>query len=231
MKLYKVIILVGATIILKGAETNLKAQSIIPTDGMITHNDAPRPCIVVDIEPDPSTLKHAWADYLKENHGLKLKGLGFLSNKDLLSAEEVVITQISPKTINFYTSIFGTQSGSEMKVFASYEYDVYLDRESSPNEFNGLMNIVEHFIKIYLPVYHQDKIEALEHQIGSLLKEQNELQENIANSSNKIDELSSEIIKMQKELEANETEFKLAQKKLKDRKAKLVRIKGQIVQM
>ena len=68
----------------------INAQSQIQSfESTIEHNDAQRPCIQVNLDPEPKTLKKAWKNYLKDNYGVKLKGIGFFSNKDLLSAEEV----------------------------------------------------------------------------------------------------------------------------------------------
>ncbi|MET6991738.1 hypothetical protein [Sediminicola arcticus] len=97
---------------------SIYAQTIVTKNGAITHNNELRPCIVVSLDPKPDDLKEAWRDYLNDTYDFKLKGIGFLQNKDLLSAEEVTIKKISSNKIEFYTNIVENELGSEMMVFA-----------------------------------------------------------------------------------------------------------------
>ena len=77
------------------------SQMQLPQKSTVQHNDASRPCIRAIVHPEPKPLKKAWKDYLKETHDFKIRGIGFLSNKDLLSAEKVVVERISKKRNGF----------------------------------------------------------------------------------------------------------------------------------
>src|SRR5690554_7936004 len=66
------------------------AQAVTLKDGIIMHNKSQRPSIFVNIDPEPKPLKKAWKSFLKDNYDFKIKGIGFLSNKDLRSEERRV---------------------------------------------------------------------------------------------------------------------------------------------
>src|SRR5690554_4462017 len=104
------------------------AQAVTPKDGIIMHNKSQRPSIFVNIDPEPKPLKKAWKSFLKDNYDFKIKGIGFLSNKDLLYAEDLVIEKISPKRMNFYTKIVENEVGSEMTVFGSLVYKINMNK-------------------------------------------------------------------------------------------------------
>lgn len=153
------------------AAQHLSAQSTLPYAGTIVHNNAARPCLVVNVDPEPDLLKDAWRDFLKENYDFKLKGIGFLSNKGLLSAEQVVVGQLSSKEMDFYIHVIEDENGSEMKVFAAFGYDMYVDSISMPAEYRELKTILERFLRNYLPEYHQELIEEKEKRVRELSTE------------------------------------------------------------
>lgn len=141
------------------AAQHLYAQSTLPYAGTIIHNNAVRPCLVVSVDPEPDLLKKAWRGFLKDNYDFKLKGIGFLRNKDLLSAEQVVVEQVSSKEMDFYTHVIEDENGSEMKVFVAFGYDMYVDSISMHAEYWELNTILKRFLRNYLPKYHQELIE------------------------------------------------------------------------
>lgn len=204
------------------------AQSSIQSfDATIDFDNAQRPCIQVNLDPEPKTLKNAWRDYLKDNYDFKLKGIGFLSNKDLLSAEAITVNQISSKAIDFYTHIVEDENGSEMKVFVRHGYDIYITKKSYPNEYTVLHDALESFIKSYLPIYYEDKINDTEKRVNELIEERNDLNKEINENSNKIEKLKNEIKQKEEELKSKKTKLEATEKKLKKRKEKWERIRIQ----
>lgn len=206
-------------------------SSIQPFDATFEHDDAQRPCIQVNIDPEPKTLKNAWKDYLNDKHDFKLKGIGFLSNKDLLSAEEVKVESISSKEMDFYTHIDEDDNGSEMKVFVRYGYDIYLNRESNPDEYLILNQMVEDFLKSYLPKYYQGKISDTEKRVEELTDESKKLKEDIADNAKEIEKRKKEIKDLEKEMETNSKQLESSSRKLIKRKDKLKRIKSQLKEL
>jgi hypothetical protein len=192
-----------------------------PFESTINFDDAMRPCIQLNMDPEPKTLKKAWKEYLKENYDFKLKGIGFLTNKDLLSAEEVNVELISPNAMDFYTKVIEVENGSEMKVFARHGYDIYISKASSPAEYLALNGIVEGFVKSYLPEYYKNQIEETEKRIETLTDKTNEIKDNIADNTSEIENLKKETEELKKEMVTNNDQLKAAESKLIIRKEKL----------
>lgn len=225
MKIIKITLLLLISI----AAPQLSAQtSIIPIDATVNFDNDQRPCIQTNLDPEPKTLKKAWRNYLKDNYDFKLKGIGFLSNKDLLSAEKIIVPQISSDAMDFYTQILEDENGSEMKVFVRHGYDIYINKNNYPNEYKTLHEILENFIKFYIPKYHQNKINDTEKRIEKLTDETEDLQEDISDNTSTIANLKKEIEKLEDELKSNTEMLETANKKLIKRNAKLIRIKNQI---
>jgi len=207
----------------------MNAQTSIETyDSTIKFDKEQRPCLQLNLDPEPKTLKDAWRDYLKDNYDFKLKGIGFLSNKDLLSAEEIMVPQISSKTMDFYTNIEEDENGSEMKVFARHGYDIYISKKNYPDEYDVLREVIDGFIKQYLPTYYEGRVNDTEERIEKLQDETKDLKKEINNGTDSIAKLKKEIEDLEKKLETNNEALEVANKKLIKRNEKLERIKKQI---
>jgi hypothetical protein len=70
-----------------GIQTYVYGQQIKPSESFIVHEDVPRSCWVVNLDPEPKTLKKAWKDYVKDEFDISMKGFGLFLKKDLLFAE------------------------------------------------------------------------------------------------------------------------------------------------
>ena len=141
---------------------------LTPVESTIEFDKAQRPCLSVNLDPEPKTLKKAWRDYLKDNYDFKLKGIGFLRNKDLLSAEEIVVEELSSSQMDFYTKVIENESGSEMSVFVRYGYDIYISKSTHPDQFIKLKSMMEGFMKQYLPTYYAGQLKDTEKRVEEL---------------------------------------------------------------
>lgn len=206
------------------------AQAVTPKDGIIMHNKSQRPSIFVNIDPEPKPLKKAWKSFLKDNYDFKIKGIGFLSNKDLLYAEDLVIEKISPKRMNFYTKIVENEVGSEMTVFGSFGYDIYIDKNETPEEYKMMNQILNEFLNSYLPNYYKNQVKNTEKKVKKLSKEVKGLNKDISKNNKKTKKLAKEIEELTKEAAEKEEELETATIKLKERKSKLERIKKKLNQ-
>nr|WP_299205946.1 hypothetical protein [uncultured Brumimicrobium sp.] len=206
------------------------AQAVTPKDGIIMHNKSQRPSIFVNIDPEPKPLKKAWKSFLKDNYDFKIKGIGFLSNKDLLYAEDLVIEKISPKRMNFYTKIVENEVGSEMTVFGSFGYDIYIDKNETPEEYKVMNQMLTEFLNSYLPDYYKNQVKDTEKKVKKLSKEVKGLNKDISKNNKKTKKLAKEIEELTKEAAEKEEELETATIKLKERKSKLERIKKKLNQ-
>lgn len=206
-------------------------SSIQATDAFVDFDGAQRPCLQLHLDPEPKTLKKAWKDYLQDHYDLKLKGIGFLSNKDLLSAEEQNVAQISSKLLDFYTQIVEDQNGSEMKVFVRYGYDIYMTEANNPNDYAAVHGIINDFLKFYLPKYYQEKINDTEKRVEELVKETSKLNEEIADDTEKISVLKQEIEEMEATLKTKNELLESTNEKLTMRTHKMERMRTQLRQL
>lgn len=207
----------------------VNAQALIqPFETTMNYDNGQRPCLQLNLDPEPKALKHAWRDYLKDNYNFKLKGIGFLRNKDLLNSDEIIVPQISSNAIDFFTHIVEDQNGSEMKVFVRHGYDIYISQENYPNEYAALKEILESFIKFYLPQYYEGKVIETEKRITKLTDETNDLQKEIADDSSRIVKMKKEITDFEKKLESNIERLEVKNKELIKRTEKLDKIRNQL---
>jgi len=204
------------------------AQDSTPKDGTIEHNGNTRPSIYVHLDPEPKPLKKAWKSFLKDNYDFKIKGIGFLSNKDLLYGEDVVIEKLSSKRMNFYTKIVEDEVGSVMTVFGSFGYDIYIDKNETPEEYRIMNKMLDDFLNSYLPKYYNDQVKDTEKKVKKLSKEVKGLNKDISKNNKKTEKLSKEIEELTEEASEKETELESASTKLQERKSKLERIKQKL---
>ena len=212
------------TILLISYSSIIIAQDIEIKPGTVEHNEGLRPCIVVHLDPEPKTLKKKWKTYLKENYDFKLKGIGFLTNKDLLKSEDIVVDDISPKRLDFYTKIIEDEVGSEMKVFASFGYDIYVDKQETPEAYETMKKMLNDFLKSYLPKYYKSEVKESKKKVKKLTKQVKNLKKDISKNKEEIEDLKKEIDELTEEVSEKETKLEEATIKLKQRKLKLERI-------
>lgn len=206
---------------------NLNAQNVTIEDGTIKHNDAERPCLVVELDPEPKPLKKAWKSFLKDNYDFKIKGIGFLTNKDLLYAEDLVVEQISAKRIDFYTRIVENEVGSQMQVFIAFGYDIYVDKNEMPEEYKVMKKMLNDFLKSYLPDYYKSEVKDTKKKVKKLAKQVEKLSDDISDNKEKVKDLNKEMEELTEEITEKEAALRTAEIKLNQRKQKLQRILGQ----
>lgn len=169
-----------------------------------------RPCITVRLEPDTKEVKKAWEDFVKKEYKIKLKGLGFLVNKDVLSAEKVTIKalRLSDKAIDFRTRIVEEKDHTLMQVFVSLGYDIYLGPDNYPLAFQDVKNKTWEFAKSYLNTYYNEQIKEVTKLLKDLNKEQSKIQDKIADNEKEMEKLRKENEKLAKDLRDLDNEIK-----------------------
>lgn len=224
MKIFKTVFLLMAI----SVTSFLNAQQLIQIkDASIDFDGKERPCIQVNVDPNPELLKEEWRDYLDDNYGFKLKGIGFLSDKDLLSAKEIEVEELSSRQIDFFTRVVEGENGSEMKVFVRFGYDIYLSKSDNPSEYNTLRNMLDGFLKEYLPAYYAAQIKETEDLIDELSDETEDLEEAISDDTAEAAKLQDRIKNSEENLKSKTKKLIEAKSKLKNREESLKRIKLQ----
>lgn len=213
---------------LSSGSFTIQAQSITPTKSTIQHKEGMRPCILVYLEPNTKSLKKEWVKFLKKEYDLKLKGAGFFSNRDLLSAEQVMVERWSTKQMDFYTHIVEDEKGSEMKVFISYGYDIYVSEEDYPSEFKSMNDMLIDFLKSYLPPYYSEKMKVATKDVSALNNEIISLKKDIEKNNREIEEHEQEVTQLKSEITKNKEKLQSAEIQLKETEAKMTSIKAEL---
>ncbi|MCI5056847.1 MAG: hypothetical protein MRY83_12105 [Flavobacteriales bacterium] len=132
----------------------------------LLHEDGKRKC-----------TKKEWAKYLRKNHEIKLEGIGLFQNKDVLTATDVDVDQLSENSVNLVT-VFESVSKNQtiMHVFLNGGYGPYKTSFSEDDkEMKNLRGLVTDFVGEYKAEYYDDEIKAKEKEIESLVDERWEM--------------------------------------------------------
>lgn len=190
MKNYRFMILLALIVINTGFT---KAQTIQIDTTQISFENKLRPSIGAQVDPGKDELNKAWADYLNKNYKIKLKGFGLFSTKEILSAEDVTIAAVSDRRMNLYTRIISLAAGSEIKIFASYGYDIFIGSTNYPKEYQTLRGILSNFLLKYMNDYYSDGIKSISKEIKSLSKDKVKLLRSVDKNNKKILKMANEI--------------------------------------
>jgi uncharacterized coiled-coil DUF342 family protein len=185
----------------------------------IQYDGEERPCIAVRLDPDTKEVKKAWEDFVKKQYKIRLKGLGFLVNKDVLSAEKVTVKALSDKAIDFRTRIVEEENHSLMQVFVSLGYDIYLNPDQYPAAFQDLKNTTWKFVKTYLPAYYKEQISEVAKELKDLNKEQKNITNDIADNKKEIEKLQKENEKLAKDLNSLDKDIQDKRQELNKKEA------------
>jgi methyl-accepting chemotaxis protein len=215
----------------------MNAQVLDVRQTLVDHNNEQRFALAVNFEAPPKEVKEAWTDFIKSELDIKMKGFGFLSNKDLLSAERVSIPQISENKLSFYTLFQETDDEEEiiMNVFVAFGYDIYLNRREYPEEYAVLRDMVNQFVHGFVPAYYQEQIDAtsevvndLEEEIADLNKEVEKNKKDIEKNQKEIEELKSENESLMESISENSNKLNTKKQLLTQQQGKLQTVEEEL---
>src|SRR5690554_7907263 len=84
--------------------------------------------------------------------------------------------------MNFYTKIVENEVGSKMTVFGSFGYDIYIDKNETPEEYKVMNQMLTEFLNSYLPDYYKNQVKDTEKKVKKLSKEVKGLNKDISRS-------------------------------------------------
>lgn len=164
----------------------LTAQTYHIDSSNISFENKLRPCFTVQYDADPKTVKKAWSAFLKKNYKIKTKGIGLLTDKDIVSAHDVTINSISDKRMDMYARITGVSGGSDMKYFMSFGYDFFIGPDNYAKEFEGMKKLLNDFSVEFLNKYYGNETSDILKQIKryekDIKKDNKSISKNVKNS-------------------------------------------------
>ena len=187
-----------------------------------------RPCFSVFYDASAKTTKSAWVKFFKRNYKIKVKGLGLLSNKDIIDAKDITIGSVSDKRMNMYAQMIDHAKGSEMKFFMSFGYDFFIGPADYSKEFGSMKIILNDFSVKFLNNYYASEASSLTKKIKKLEKDQKSKRRAISINLKKARKESSAVAtgleaknnSIQREIEEIDSEIKNIKTELEEIKVK-----------
>lgn len=177
------------------------AQVVELSNAQVQYEETLYPSIRAVINPEPKEVKKAWSDYMQDEFDLKMKGFGFLANKDVLSAEESQLPSVSSKTLNFYTKIIQTGEETSMEVFAGVVGGSVIDPNKDSAAFQTMRTMTISFLDEFLTEYYRKAVEQKQEEVNDLSDDISDLKSDIEKAENRIDKLTREIQDLKSEIE------------------------------
>lgn len=188
MKKIKLIILFSLLGMLHAGAQTYKIDS-----SEISFENKLRPCFDVKYDADAKTVKQAWDKFFKKSYDIKITGIGFLTNKDIVRGTDVTIAAISEKRMDMYARVTDVAGGSELKYFMSFGYDFFIGPKDYPKEFEGMKKILNDFSVDFLNEYYADEASSILGKIKDLEKDIKKNNKSIKKNNKKARKGSSEV--------------------------------------
>ncbi len=201
--------------------TKLTAQNFSITNSKTEYDKEQRASVYVKTEPDKKDVKSAWKDYMKDRYDAKIDGFGFMSNKDVLKAENVNIVTISDKPVDLYCKIVGGEYGTDMSFFTILADGTYLSPDKTAEQFEAMEFVVYDFLGTYLPNHYAGQIEKSQKVVAGLVSTREDLSKDIKKNSEDIEKMKKEIENLKKENENKAKELSNTKEKLTTAEAAL----------
>ena len=151
-------------------------------------------------------------------------------NKEYMTAEGVVIPQISPRKMDLRVKVDESEKGNTvLHVFAAYGYNNWITPEDHPYAYDSLKGIVYDFVSEYLPEYYYERIEETEENIEDLKADNNDIEKDLAKNKEDIDEGLAKIDELERELEAHRESNTLTEEEVIDIKEDILKVKKEIL--
>ncbi len=190
----------------------LTAQTYKIDTSTITFENVNRPCFTVKYDASPKIVKKAWDDYFKKTYDVKVKGIGFLTNKEIITATDISLVAVSEKRMNMYASVTDAPGDrSELSYFMSFGYDFFIGPENYPTEFTAMKKVLNDFSVEFLTEFYGDEASRMTREIRSLEKDIDRNNKDMKKNTRKARKESKEVasglqaknISMQMEIDQN----------------------------
>lgn len=128
--------------------TSLISQEVDYKDGKIMFDNEELETIEVKLTPNVATIRDKFSEWMNDHYDVNLDGKKLIFfKKDFMTAEGIIIPQISPRKIDLRIKVDETENGiTTLHVFASYGYNNWITRENHPYAYDALRGIVYDFV-------------------------------------------------------------------------------------
>ncbi len=172
---------------------NATAQTYRIDTSQVSFEKKLRPCFAVRYDASSKTVKKAWDDFFKKNHDVKIKGIGFMTNKDMITATDISIAGISDKRMDMYALVEDVSGGSELKYFMSFGYDFFIGPDNYAAEFAGMKKMLNDFSMEFLIDFYGSEASRVTKEIKELEKDISKNNKTIKKNTRKARKKSSDV--------------------------------------
>ncbi len=204
------------------------SQELLINDGTAHYKKEDYPAVVIYMEPDTRDVKKAWKDFLDDRYDVRLRGYGFLTNRNVLSAENTDFDEITPGNIDFYSEIIEDNNLTKMSVFAASDDNGKIGLGNDYRQYYQMKGIVQSFLDTYLRGYYENKVEEAQERVSDLEKTQNNKQKTIEDNLAQISRLQEENERLTNEISTTQTNSIKAREELSLQRQKLDNIIRQL---
>ena len=172
----------------------LTAQTYKIDTSTINFENQERPSLTVKYDASPKVVKKAWDDFFRKTYDVKVKGIGFLTNKEVITATDISLVAVSDKRMNLYASVVDAPGDrSELSYFMSFGYDFFIGPQNYPAEFTAMKKILNDFSVEFLTDYYYSEASRMTSEIKGLEKDIKKNNKDIKKNSKKARKESKEV--------------------------------------
>jgi hypothetical protein len=208
---------------------SIQAQQALIEPTKLKHRQAVVDGWTTSISPEAKTTKKAWKQFVKDTYQAKVNGLGLFSNKDILTAEDVMIPTLKISPVDLYFKAIPRDSLTEISLFAYDSSNQPINDQS--HSYQGLEHLMHHFLKNFLVEYHQQKINASKSHLEDMIEQTDDIEEEIVDHKESIQEMEDEIENLQYEIQELESAYERTNQKTAQAQLEIERRKKRLQQV
>lgn len=202
MRLFVIALILTVSIFtLKAQESLLRFEEVnILIDGVAVN------VAHVMLKGDTRDVSRAWNSFARDNVD------GRMRDRDgVLIAEEIVVNQITDKRGDLMVYFFPVEDDISFNIAYKLGYDVYLNSEQYPEEYNRLEAFLRYFTDIYYDDFLPKYIKGMERDLKSLEKEMKRTKKQIKRNNKDLKKANKKITKLNKKYASNESKIETSE--------------------
>ncbi len=164
------------------------------------HDRSLRPALVLTMDMPKQEAKESFEEFIEQRHNVRVKGLGFLQNKDLLSVEDASIDAIHNGAMDLYAS-FQHEKNGPLKVYLIGRDNAgqYFGPEHLPEVQQRLTTLLGQYKLFALDAYYTALIADKKGKWSDLQRDQKRARRSLSKNQEEIDDNYKDIEKLKKE--------------------------------
>ncbi len=188
----------------QGQELTAEETIIDAKNVEVVYEEKARPAIAYTSDMDSKFLRKAWKGFLTKSYGIssKFKIANLMGAKskqsNVIASKDITIEKVSDKRMDLYASISerGNLPGANVRFFAAFGYDIYIDEETYPTEYKSVKEIAETFLYNSTLTFYNEKTGNLSKKQASLLQKNESLRQNTQKNEQNIEKAKAKITEL-----------------------------------